>query len=86
MGTYELFASRDLTQEESATAHVAASHECDGKAQTLAEDIEQHVHILWRGDAAEQHDLAFAQIGKQLARAVFEWSSIVVVRQVDRRR
>src|SRR5207245_3546537 len=51
-------------QQQAAAAHIASAHEVDGKSQTLAEDSEQDVDVLRRGDAAEQDNVA---LGPELA-------------------
>src|SRR3954468_12650893 len=45
------------SEHQPAPAHVAAPGEFDREAEALAEDAQQHVDVLARRDAAEQHDL-----------------------------
>jgi hypothetical protein len=51
--------SADAAQQQPAAAHVAATDELRRKAQPLAEHVEQQVHVLAGGDAAQQHDARF---------------------------
>ena len=45
-------------EHQAAAAHVAAADEIGGKQQSLPEDALQHVDVLGRSDAAEEHDRA----------------------------
>ncbi len=54
---FELLRRRGGTQEHSTPAHVAPTDECRGKHEPLAEYGAQHLHVLIRRDAAEQHEL-----------------------------
>ena len=69
----ELDAFRGLAQQQPAAAHVTAADEVGGKLQALAENCEQHVDVLRRGDAAEEDDVAaVAELARQRPRALLE--------------
>jgi len=52
----ELHAGSRTAQHQPAPTHVAAAYEVSRKKQSLAEDRQQDVDILARGDASEQND------------------------------
>src|SRR5690349_20421608 len=52
----ERCAAARAPQHQAAPTHVAATDERRGKVQAVAEDFEQRLDVLLRGDAPEQHD------------------------------
>ena len=53
---FQLTAIDGAAKEQSAAAHVAAPHEINGEAETLAEMFEKNVDVFRGGNAAEQND------------------------------
>ena len=66
----ELDAVPRLAKEQAATAHVASADEVHREPQALAEDVREHVDVLRRRDAAEEHDVADGPIAAASARAL----------------
>src|SRR5438552_2022499 len=54
----QLDARPGVAQQQAAAAHVAPAHELRGKAQALAERLQQGLDVFRGGDAAQQHHLA----------------------------
>ena len=72
------------TQEQTAPAHVAAPDEVGGKPQPAAEDRREHLHVLGRGHAAEEHHVALrANLVGQAGRAPLERPTVTGVGGID---
>ena len=54
----ELDAAGRVSQQQASTAHVATADEGRRKTEPFTETLNEHVHVLPRRDAAEQHDTA----------------------------
>ena len=80
----ELLRRRGGTQEHSTPAHVAPADERRGKHEPLAEYGAQHLHVLIRRDAAEQHELRIGagRLG-QTAGRLLEGGAISGISEID---
>jgi hypothetical protein len=72
-----------VTQQQTAAAHVSASDEVDRKHEPLTENLEQHVDVFRRRDAAKQHHLAVAGVSRQRARAGLQRAAVREVCGID---
>ena len=81
----ELDAVGRVPQQQAAAAHVAAADEVDRKHAAASPKIcEQHVDVLRRRDAAEQHDVAVRPISRaQRPRALLERAPVRAVVRID---
>src|SRR5436190_20453117 len=82
----ELLARRSAAKEQPTATHIAAADECIWKKETITEDRLQHVNVLRRGDAAEEHDRALdPDVSRERACAPLERTPVlrVVDRHVD---
>ena len=74
----EFLAFSRPAEQQTAAAHVTPADEVDWKAQALAEDAEEHVHVLRRRDAAEQHHVAVgSDLAPHRARAALERAPVL---------
>ena len=55
---FQFLTGRNATQHEAAATHVPPPDKFCGKAEAITENVAQHVTILWRGDATEEHNSA----------------------------
>src|SRR5690606_16135315 len=80
----ELFTGSRGAQQESTAAHVTAADERRWKQQPFAEDVQQHIDVLARRDAAEQDDAGLvADLVGQRRRRPFERPAVLDVRGID---
>ena len=54
----QLLARLNASEHEPSTTHVSPTYEFGGKNESSAKDIDQRVHIFWRCNAAQKHNLA----------------------------
>src|SRR5205807_9937364 len=73
----------DTPQHQPAAAHVAPPDEFLRKREPAPECFQQHVHVLSRGDAAEQDDLAATRGAEEFSRAVLERLTVADVGALD---
>ena len=64
----QLAIGEDAPQHQPAAAHVAPADEIHRKQEPIAENRQQHLDVLSRRDAAEQHDIALGP-GSSIQRA-----------------
>ena len=70
---FELRSFTRLSQQQTAAAHVTSADEVERKPKAVAEDRDEDVDVLRRGDAAEQDDIAVgAKLPVQHSRAPLE--------------
>src|SRR3954466_6534595 len=50
------------SQQQATPTHVSPSHKVAGKAEALSQEVEQHVHVLTTGDAAQQNDVDIREL------------------------
>src|SRR5262249_2761355 len=79
----ELGSRTRRAKEQPAPAHVPAAHEVDRKEQPVLEDVEQQVHVLVAGDAAQEHDLDTREPRREGARVPLQGPTIAAVVEVD---
>jgi hypothetical protein len=73
-----------VAQHQAAARHVTAADEGGRELQPLAEDPGEHVHVLRRRDAAQQHDVAVsADVRQQSARARLQGTAVARVGSID---
>ena len=81
----ELDALARGAQQQPAATHVAAAHEVAGEEQRPAEHRRQHVDVLRRRDAAEQHDLGpRGSRARSASRVLAQRRGVAALGRVDR--
>ena len=76
----QLVALAGAPEEQPATAHVSAANEVAREHEPRPERVEQRVHVLPGGDAAEQYRVALGREGGGQVRGVApEWSDVAFV-------
>src|SRR5437764_377833 len=73
-----------LSQQQSPAAHVTAADKLQREFEPLTERSHQHIHVLARSDAAQQHRIApFTQFLSEVACVAFKRPAITRISMVD---
>ena len=80
----KFLAAGRAAQHQATATHVTAAHEGRWKQQPLAKDRQQHLDVLSRGNAPEQHDVAVGpQAGAESTRTLLERAAVAWVCEID---